>query len=135
MADKTYDVAFKVVGGDVFQNYGNVIYKDDLDLNTKAFERFKSVLMTRFPDGRTTDNFKTFTTAAPAEEVKRKNAKKFMIFKDDPASHTKLTDRVNVVDDDDREGEGLIEFYPVAKGGKGRKSRRSTRRRRTTRRR
>lgn len=135
MAAKTYDVAFKVVGGDVFQNYGNVIYKDDLDLNTKAFNRFTSVLMTRFPDGRTTDNFKTFTTAAPAEEVKRKNEKKFMIFKDDPASHKKLTDRVNIIDDEDREGEGLITLYPAAKGGKGRKSRRSTRRRRTTRRR
>lgn len=135
MAAKTYDVAFKVVGGDVFQNYGNVIYKDDLDLNTKAFNKFTSVLMTRFPDGRTTDNFKTFTTAAPAEVVKTKNAKKFMIFKDDPASHKKLVDRVNVIDDDDREGEGLITFYPTTKGGKGRKSRRSTRRRRTTRRR
>jgi len=135
MTDTTYQVAFKVVGGDVFQHYKNVLFTDDLPLDTKVFARFKEVLMNRFPDGRTTDNFMTFTTAAPAEEVARKNAKKFMIFNKDPASHKKLIERVNVIDDEDREGEGLITFYPVAKGGRRRKTRRSTRRRRTTRRR
>jgi hypothetical protein len=135
MTEKTYQLAFKVVGGDVFQNYDNVIYKDDTDLNTKAFERFVSVLKTRFPGGRTTDNYITFTTAAPDDEIKQKNAKKFMIFKDDPARNKRLVDRVTVIDDEDKEGEGLITFYPIAKGGKRRKTRRSTRRKRMTRRR
>jgi hypothetical protein len=134
---KTYDVAFLAPPRTSYQNNGMVLFPVT-KINNDILERFRSEL-TRHIQGELI-NDRTFTTSADLEVTggKYKHVFKNLLSPAQIAELERVEGKDKNEDSDDEEEEknvGVIELYPVAKGGKRRKTRRSTRRKRTTRRR
>ena len=130
---KTYNVTFLVPNVGTFQYRGNVLFSDDRD--EEVLTKFENALKAKFK-GDLSEDKKTFMTS---EDVKL-----------NPAGYYKLPVKNLLEPEEDEEGEkgnsgydsdeeetnvGEINLIPVKTGGKRRKTRRSTRRKRMTRRR
>jgi len=135
---KTYTVGFQVRNLGTFQDHKNKLL-GDAALDAAVLARFKEILAKRLPGGTLSDDLKTFTTSEPVKlSAAGFYSTPLMIFPataNNKDNRKKLLDTIPVEQDPEDLGIGDILLFPVAKGGKGRKSRRSTRRRRTTRRR
>jgi hypothetical protein len=141
---KTYKVAFLVPNVGTFQDHGNVLFRDSRD--GELLTKFRAELRSIAPDGTTEegvdekgveiplkDRYKTLTTSTNLELNPAGYYKHPVTNLLEPEEGEKGNSGYD--SDEEDTTAGFIELYPVKTGGKRRKTRRSTRRKRTTRRR